>query len=69
MFLQYCTEKSYLKNYDLQKQHVFVKHWYSEHFQQAQCTVFDEESNFQIKKDQIRSPDAKNTEKYHQMCF
>ena len=33
--------------------------WDSRHFQLATYTVFDEESNFQVKNEEIRRPEAK----------
>ena len=40
-----------------------TKFWDSIHFQLTQYTVFDEESDVQVKNQQFRSPGARNVDK------
>ena len=56
--------------------HLLTKFGDSRHFQLAKYTVLDQESNVQVKNEQLQRPDAKNEEKLPQkvcvllrLCF
>ena len=49
--------------------HLLTKFWDSRHLQLAKYTVFDEESDFQVKNEQIRRPEAKTEEKLLQKIY